>query len=271
MMEKTQHEAVVLQEERTEGMPPPETNRNLEKSPEEEVESEVCWSADKSDGQLMRCLDLLMHIHKTYYDQLDASPGLKRMIKVESDPSPALSTACILGAMKSQILCGCVVAFSCIFPNQFDQAKIERQPLWRQACDLGAIVEHGVNPHTTHLITMQPATNKAKMCFAMKSVSVVHPDWLLDCLWNVRRAAEATYAMGPMPTLDPPPYLPSTMEAVASNDSDSIDLKRRRIDKSTEDVDNETWGSCGVTAGGDSDSDEEWMRSMEDEVADALG
>lgn len=253
----------------------------VEEHKSELTSKDPTWVADSDDHQLERCLEILKNIHKHYYDRIDSNNSLKRKVD-RFDIGDAPSTADILADMKSHILRGCVLSFSCIFPSHYDRAKIEQQQFWRQAKDLGAVVQHNVTEFTTHLITTQPATAKAKTCFSMRSVHVVHPEWLLNCVWYIRRASEANFIMGPSPSIKPPVYVAPAPDNKEVNVGDvaenSVLRKRNRVQEDEvldsaavcrESVSGENENDDNVSSS-DEAGDEDWVKIMEDEMNEAL-
>ena len=145
---------------------------------------------------------------------------------------------------------------------------IEKQPIWRQAASLGAVVEHAVKRHTTHLITTQPQTAKAKACFSMKSVFVVHPDWLMNSLWSVKRMDERNFSMGMLPVLDPAPFLPElcSTDQAGSPMASVVEVSAGVFEK--EKSFSEDGNVDGLSSKSESGEDDEWVKSMEDEMND---
>lgn len=266
MMEKTDQAAATLAANNNSRAPAGSDKETDSPGSAVEEREEPCWSADSSDSQLMRCMEILKEIHVRYYPVSGDGVSSKRK-RPDAYAATEQSTASILSDLKGDILSGCCIAFSCVFPNNFDAEKIERQPLWRQAKDLGATVEHSISAYTTHLITMQPATAKAKMCFSMKSVHVVHPDWLLDCVWNIKRAEEAQFYMGPAPTSNPAP-IPAEC---TNQDSPKKRCKGEEAEGNADEACPDSivgGGASGIDSASESESgdDDDWMKNMENEL-----
>lgn len=260
------------------------------------------WAADSSDLQLARCMEVLTEIHTQYYEENEKylATGGESSTPTSAPLKPSVAT--ILSSMKGHILSGCCIVFSCVFPQHLTPQMIETQPIWRQAVELGAVVEHTVSEHTTHLVTPQPQTSKAKACFAMKSVHVVHPDWLMNSMWNIRRAREQDFAMGELPTLPARPYVaPSptltvvlggggfpdaevNMKKRGRDDENNVNVVSKKlsvlegVDSPLVDVENDAELDSDIGSSNDkssrdsggSDDDEAWMEDMEDELNETI-
>lgn len=197
---------------------------------------------DDKDNQLQRSFEVLTSIHHSYYSELDKQSDHHEM-------RCKLSTSKILNSMKRCVLAGCAIVFASIFPK-LDPPSIEKQPLWRYAIALGAVVTHEVMPFTTHLITLQANSAKAKQCISSKSVFLVHPDWLLSCMWNVARTPESHFCIHAMPTV-----LPSPIDLPENADENNLGKRKRENEDDNED-DNEDESS--ESEKNSSDSYESW-------------
>ena len=88
----------------------------------------------------------------------------------------------ILGTVRSQILKGCKIVFSRIFPIDF---KAENHKLWKMAERLGATCAKEVDPSVTHVISTDVGTAKSRWADQQKKF-LVEPRWLeaANYLWQ---------------------------------------------------------------------------------------
>lgn len=149
------------------------------------------------DDQLIRCLEILKDIHSkmfnTHPPQLISKllPPLQSPNKINTHQINEENVSNILTKMKTNILSGYCITFSCIIPR--NDLHPENHKLWRLAISLGAQVSLNVCSRTTHLISVQTQTSKVLECAQRSDVWILHPDWLYYCLWCLAKAEETTF------------------------------------------------------------------------------
>lgn len=157
------------------------------------------------DDQLVRCLEILRTLHSQYYQTSLSSPEPPVPLP------PCTPMAQLMTALRSQVLVGCVIAFSGIIP--VNEKEPSSHPQWRLAISLGAQVSSNLTNRTTHLLALTPQTQKAAQALQQKNVWVLHPDWLFYCRWAMIKVVEQTFMLAalqpgqelPCPTLDATP------------------------------------------------------------------
>ncbi len=193
------------------------------------------------DRQLHRCLEVLRTVHSKFYDS--------------HQDIVQKSVGIILCEIKKEILKGCRICFSRMFPTNMQKTDMENHVIWRKAKELGAIVQHEVDEYLTHLVTTTSDTNKSKKCLSLQSVFIVHPDWLLQSYWHIRRESEAVFSLAPLPTIKP-------FEPLGADTINVATVLEEQKEDLTIDHENITTTSSGenanesdITCSSDSDSD----------------
>ncbi|PWA74616.1 BRCT domain-containing protein [Artemisia annua] len=132
--------------------------------------SELKSDESEADGTLATVLQVLKKIHTMFFD-----PDLGENFSGQDVRQ-------ILGTVRSQILKGCKIVFSHIFPIDF---KAENHKLWKMAERLGATCAKEVDPSVTHVISTDVATAKSRWAVHQKKF-LVEPRWLeaANYLWQ---------------------------------------------------------------------------------------
>lgn len=88
----------------------------------------------------------------------------------------------ILRAVKSEVLKGCKIVFSRVFPTKF---QAENHQLWMLAERLGATCSTEVDSSVTHVISTDTGTEKSRWAVQEKKF-LVEPKWLeaANFLWE---------------------------------------------------------------------------------------
>ncbi|XP_071739372.1 uncharacterized protein [Rutidosis leptorrhynchoides] len=124
--------------------------------------SELKSDESKVDGSLATVLQVLKKIHKKFFDpELDENIAVRDVRQV-------------LGAVRCEVLKGCKVVFSRVFPTKF---PAENHQLWKMAERLGAICATEVDPSVTHVISTDTGTEKSHWAVHHKKY-LVEPRWL---------------------------------------------------------------------------------------------
>ncbi|KVH97632.1 BRCT domain-containing protein [Cynara cardunculus var. scolymus] len=119
--------------------------------------SELKNDESEDDGALATVLQVLKRIHSMFFDP-------------------------VLGTVRSEILKGCKIVFSRVFPTKF---QAENHHLWKMAERLGATCATEVDPSVTHVISTDIGTEKSRWAVDQKKF-LVEPRWLeaANYLWQ---------------------------------------------------------------------------------------
>jgi len=99
-----------------------------------------------------------------------------------------------LAKIRSQVLAGCHVVFSGVFPLQIDHSKLPNTKLWKTTELFGATVSLDLNEHTTHVIAVKSGTVKVAKAQQM-GVKTIHLGWLRDCVKFFTKLDEEPYLL----------------------------------------------------------------------------
>lgn len=100
----------------------------------------------------------------------------------EVSPLSTLDHLQVLKTVRSDVLKGCKLVFSRVFPTKYPP---ENQPIWRMAEQLGAKCVTEVDPTVTHVVSTDVGTEKSKWA-AQEKKFLVHPRWIeaANFLWQ---------------------------------------------------------------------------------------
>ncbi|CAI4049113.1 hypothetical protein N7582_004579 [Saccharomyces uvarum] len=133
------------------------------------------------DDELHYLMSTLLNIHKTYYQML-SQPG---------EIEPNLME--IIPSLKQKVFQNCYFVFSGLIPLGTD---IQRSDIVIWTSTFGATSTSDINYLTTHLITKNPGTYKARLAKKFNpEIKVVHPDWIFECLVNWKKVDEKPYTL----------------------------------------------------------------------------
>ncbi|XP_011078409.1 RNA polymerase II C-terminal domain phosphatase-like 4 [Sesamum indicum] len=124
--------------------------------------SELRSDESETDGALATVLKVLQHVHGLFFD-----PGYKDHLE-DRDVRQVLKT------VRKEILEGCKVVFSRVFPTNF---PAEEHHLWKMAEQLGATCSLELDPSVTHVVSMDAGTDKSRWAVQEKKF-LVHPRWI---------------------------------------------------------------------------------------------
>ncbi|XP_040565077.1 RNA polymerase II subunit A C-terminal domain phosphatase [Lepeophtheirus salmonis] len=163
------------------------------------------------DDYLHHLEDILITIHKAYYDLFDQMDN--------NNESPDLKT--VVPYVKRKVLQGTSLVFSGVFPTS---VKLETSKAYMVAKSLGAKVTNKLeNPGTTHLIAAKYGTAKVNESRKIKGIHIVTPDWLWNCAERWERCEEKLFPLkksgGPPVTLRPPPHCSGSPDFHIEKDS----------------------------------------------------
>lgn len=132
--------------------------------------SEMKRDESETTGALAVVLKVLRRVHQMFFD-----PDLG--IDVTSRDVRQL-----LSMIRREILSGCKMVFSRVFPNRF---QAENHPLWKLAEQLGATCLTELDPSITHVVSTDTGTEKARWAVKEKKF-LVQPGWIeaANYLWQ---------------------------------------------------------------------------------------
>lgn len=132
-------------------------------------------SATKSDeneaeGALASVLKVLQQIHTLFFDPERRDNIMERDVRQ------------VLKQVRKEILKGCKIVFTRVFPTQF---QAENHHLWKLAEQLGATCSTEVDQSVTHVVSMDAGTDKSRWAVKEKKF-LVHPRWIeaANYLWR---------------------------------------------------------------------------------------
>lgn len=133
------------------------------------------------DDELYYLMGTLSNIHKTYYD----------MLSQQNEPEPNLME--IIPSLKQKVFQNCYFVFSGLIPLGTD---IRRSDIVIWTSTFGATSTPDIDYLTTHLITKNPSTYKARLAKKFNpQIKIVHPDWIFECLVNWKKVDEKPYTL----------------------------------------------------------------------------
>ncbi|KAI9099929.1 hypothetical protein DFS34DRAFT_513724 [Phlyctochytrium arcticum] len=139
----------------------------------------------ESDRELDRVKEVLLDVHKVFYElrnsmEIDNKSDIRR----------------VMSQRKLEVLRGCKIAFSMIFPLNIDPST---QDLWIGAEQFGARCTQDLTDDVTHLITIEQKSefrsDKVKRARQMPGVFIVKADWLAHSISRWERRAEDAYLL----------------------------------------------------------------------------
>lgn len=126
--------------------------------------SELKSDESDVDGALATVLEVLKRVHTLFFD-----PMLK--------------------AIRKEVLKGCKVVFTRVFPTH---SKAENHPIWKMAEQLGATCSTEVDPFVTHVISADVGTEKSRWAVKEKKF-LVNPRWIEAANYLWRRQPEENF------------------------------------------------------------------------------
>ncbi|KAG8651752.1 hypothetical protein MANES_06G019000v8 [Manihot esculenta] len=131
--------------------------------------SELKSDESDSDGALASVLKVLRKIHHMFFDEL-------------VDNLDGRDVREVLKTVRKDVLKGCKIVFSRVFPTQF---QADNHHLWKTAEQLGATCFRELDPSVTHVVSQEAGTEKSR--WALKNNKfLVHPRWIeaANYLWQ---------------------------------------------------------------------------------------
>ncbi|GAB2219300.1 hypothetical protein Droror1_Dr00006935 [Drosera rotundifolia] len=141
--------------------------------------SELKSDENESDGALATVLGVLRQIHSMFFDTEDGADYASRDVRQ------------VLRTIRKQILQDCKLVFSRVFPLNF---LPEADRHWRMAEQLGATCSTEVEDSITHVVSLDPGTEKSQ--WALKHDKfLVNPGWIEGTYYLWKRQQEENFAV----------------------------------------------------------------------------
>ncbi|KAJ4709607.1 RNA polymerase II C-terminal domain phosphatase-like 4 [Melia azedarach] len=131
--------------------------------------SELKNDESEPDGALASVLKILKRIHSMFFDEL-------------GDDLAGRDVRQVLKMVRKEILKGCKLVFSRVFPTRF---PADNHHLWKMAEQLGATCLTEVDPSVTHVISTDAGTEKSRWAVKERKF-LVNPRWIetANFLWQ---------------------------------------------------------------------------------------
>lgn len=152
------------------------------------------WKEDTKEGyHLQRLMTVLEEVHTRFFNATENGPAPRPGSKWK----PPADVKEIVTAMRKEVLQGCHVAFTGVFPadNNFEQSD-----KWQLALRYGASCHLELTPEVTHLIVHPRRgirTEKALTCRSDPGIFCVSPSFLEASAVDFKRASELEHAVFP--------------------------------------------------------------------------
>ncbi|KAI3446758.1 hypothetical protein Pfo_003423 [Paulownia fortunei] len=139
--------------------------------------SELRSDESETEGALATVLKILQRVHSLFFD-------LERKDNLEDR-----DVRQVLRIVRQEVLKGCKVVFSRVFPTNF---PAEHHSLWKMAEQLGATCAIELDPSVTHVVSMDAGTDKSRWAVQEKKF-LVHPRWIEASNYMWRKQPEENF------------------------------------------------------------------------------
>ncbi|KAF6038550.1 hypothetical protein EB796_003147 [Bugula neritina] len=205
----------------TESVSPPSKDSGTSVESKEPVEVE--W--EDKDTYLERLTDILVDCHQEFYkrdcEPKSKSPGKRTKAKASLSQQ---TVASVLSANRKEVLEGCVLAFSGLFPQSI---SLYHSLAYSIATKLGAQVAVNVEDNVTHLVASRLGTKKVRQAASNPSCTIVHPDWLWLTWYNFQRENELQHILTKDNEVPEPKPGNSNLPLMCGNYDPSFGRKRK--------------------------------------------
>ncbi|ONK69721.1 uncharacterized protein A4U43_C05F26030 [Asparagus officinalis] len=153
--------------------------------------SETKKDESESDGILSIVLNVLKRAHQMFFDAfLEKKLSAKDITELSSR-----DVRKVLKLIRQEILQGCKIVFSRVFPSS---ARAEDQPIWKLAQQLGAICSTEVDASVTHVVSTDKTTEKARWAL-QNGKFLVNVHWIeaANFLWSRQREEDFQITSSP--------------------------------------------------------------------------
>ncbi|EPS63533.1 hypothetical protein M569_11249, partial [Genlisea aurea] len=140
--------------------------------------AELRSDESESEGALSTALATLKRIHSLFFDG------------EHDDELEARDVRKVLHSVRKEILEGCKIVFSRVFPSSFFQA--ENHQLWKMGVRLGATCSREVDSTVTHVVAVDAGTDKSRWALR-QGKHLVHPRWLEASYYMWKRQPEEKF------------------------------------------------------------------------------
>ncbi|GAB2291665.1 RNA polymerase II C-terminal domain phosphatase-like 4 [Dionaea muscipula] len=124
--------------------------------------SELKNDENESDGALATVLGVLRRIHSMFFDPVDGADFASKDVRQ------------VLRRIRQEILRDCKMVFSRVFPMNY---RADADRYWKLAEQLGASCSREVDDSVTHVVSLDPGTEKSQWALKQKKL-LVHPRWI---------------------------------------------------------------------------------------------
>ncbi|KAK2970595.1 hypothetical protein RJ640_011784 [Escallonia rubra] len=138
---------------------------------------EIDHDERSEDGTLASCLAVIERIHQNFFSHVSLDEADVRNI---------------LASVQRNILSGCRIVFSRVFPVGEIQPHLH--PLWQTAEQFGAVCTNQIDEQVTHVVANSLGTDKVNWALSTGRY-VVHPGWVEASALLYRRANEHDFAI----------------------------------------------------------------------------
>ncbi|XP_062231291.1 RNA polymerase II C-terminal domain phosphatase-like 4 isoform X2 [Phragmites australis] len=143
--------------------------------------SESMQDERESDGALATILDVLKRIHTIFFDSAVETNVSSRDVRQ------------VIKTVRKEVLQGCKLVFSRIFPNN---TRPQNQMIWKMAEQMGAVCCVDVDSTVTHVVAVDPGTEKARWAVDNKKF-LVHLRWIEAANFRWCRQPEEDFPVSP--------------------------------------------------------------------------
>ena len=127
--------------------------------------------------------------HETHLQELQALLKRIHWLFFQSETPEKEHCAVLFAQARSEILAGCVIAFSAVYPQETAESDM---PLVALLQDYGAEFRKNLEAGVTHLVACKCRSDKVLQA-KTAGLEVVHMDWLIDSIRHFRRMNEDEY------------------------------------------------------------------------------
>lgn len=140
------------------------------------------------DDELYYLKNTLSLIHARYYEIWESNPNDER-----GGGKMVADISTLVPNMKMIVFQNCYFVFSGLIPLGTD---VQRADIVIWTSMFGARTSADIDENTTHLVTKNPGTYKARLAKSFNSeIKIVHPDWVFECLAKWEHVDEKPYLL----------------------------------------------------------------------------
>ncbi|KAE8649005.1 RNA polymerase II C-terminal domain phosphatase-like 4 isoform X1 [Cucumis sativus] len=140
--------------------------------------SELKNDESETDGALTTILKVLKQVHHMFFNEVSGD-------LVDRDVRQVLKT------VRAEVLEGCKVVFSRVFPTKF---QAENHQLWKMVEQLGGTCSTELDQSVTHVVATDAGTEKSRWALKEKKF-LVHPRWIEASNYFWKRQMEENFTV----------------------------------------------------------------------------